>query len=154
MKWDPARVASDMEVLTNNGSYVFHHEECLTSSQIKSYFSRLTVKQRSTSQIFHSQSQVNTLSSSSSSFSSSNTINSTYRDTNRFDELNEDDHIDDRDLEVYSSRYLVDEARLVLNRPTVTSVAAVAPDSSQTPNISSKQKSSSDPSRADKHRLK
>ena len=153
VKWDPVRVASDMEVLTTNGSYVFHHEECLTSSQIKSYFSRLTAKQRSTSQAFNSKPQVNTLSSSSSS-SSSNTNNTTYGDLNSFDELNEDEHIDDRDLETYSWRYMVDEARLVLDHSSATSASAITSGTPQTANISSKRKSVSDQSRAEKHRMR
>ncbi|CAF4148222.1 unnamed protein product, partial [Rotaria sp. Silwood1] len=41
VKWDPARVAEDMEMLTSNGSSVFNNDECLTQAQIKSYFSRL-----------------------------------------------------------------------------------------------------------------
>lgn len=154
MKWDPARVASDMEVITKNGSYVFHHEECLSSSQIKSYFSRLTAKQRSTPQVIHSHSQVSMLSSSSSSSNSGNTINTTNVDKNNLDESNEDDYIDDRDLETYSWRHMVDEARLVLDPPSNTSAAAVPSNSPQTPNISSKRKSVSDPSRPDKHRLR
>ncbi|CAF1482669.1 unnamed protein product [Adineta ricciae] len=61
MKWDPARVALEMETLTSNGSYLFTNDECLTQGQIKSYFSRLVVKQRTTKQT----SSRNTSSSSS-----------------------------------------------------------------------------------------
>ncbi|CAF4541313.1 unnamed protein product, partial [Rotaria sp. Silwood2] len=55
MKWDPARVAEDMEMLTSNGSYVFNNDECLTQAQIKSYFSRLAVKQRTMQQVLDQQ---------------------------------------------------------------------------------------------------
>ena len=51
MKWDPARVAQDMEMLTVNASYVFDQDECLSQGQIKSYFSRLALKQRSQQQM-------------------------------------------------------------------------------------------------------
>ena len=42
-----AKVALDMEMMTSTGSYVFSNNEYLKQGQIKSYFSRLTLKQRS-----------------------------------------------------------------------------------------------------------
>ncbi|CAF4127583.1 unnamed protein product, partial [Rotaria magnacalcarata] len=99
MKWDPARVALDMEMLTSNGSYVFNNDECLTQGQIKSYFSRLALKQRSGQQ------------------TSNLTIagNIKLNDTSIIDASNDNEETDDRELEVYSWRHVVDEARNILD---------------------------------------
>ncbi|CAF1259215.1 unnamed protein product [Rotaria sp. Silwood1] len=61
VKWDPARVAEDMEMLTSNGSSVFNNDECLTQAQIKSYFSRLAVKQRTMQQVLDQQTTSNSI---------------------------------------------------------------------------------------------
>ncbi|CAF2072455.1 unnamed protein product [Rotaria magnacalcarata] len=106
MKWDPARVALDMEMLTSNGSYVFNNDECLTQGQIKSYFSRLALKQRSGQQ------------------TSNLTIagNIKLNDTSIIDASNDNEETDDRELEVYSWRHVVDEARNILDGSSPFSV--------------------------------
>src|SRR5437868_6144047 len=93
VKWDPIRVSLDMEMMTSNGSYVFHHDECLTPSQIKSYFSRLSVKQRSKQQVFSSQTQTSTASSSSSSMSTINTNNTKSNGITIMDEPDDDESV-------------------------------------------------------------
>jgi hypothetical protein len=51
LKWDPSRVAEHMQTTVNNGEYMFEPSQWLTSSQIKSFFGRLTRKKRQQSQI-------------------------------------------------------------------------------------------------------
>ncbi|CAF1459416.1 unnamed protein product [Rotaria sordida] len=121
VKWDPVRVALDMEMLMSNGCYVFHHDECLTQGQIKSYFSRLANEQRSVQQIFSQETPTNITSYSSSSISGINTNNTKLNDTTITDESNDNEDIDDRDLEVYSWHQMLDEARVVFNRLSIPS---------------------------------
>ncbi|CAF5031246.1 unnamed protein product, partial [Rotaria sp. Silwood1] len=51
MKWNPSQVAEQMQTTINNGHYVFEPSQWLTSSQIKSFFGRLTRKRRQQSQL-------------------------------------------------------------------------------------------------------
>ncbi|CAF3451961.1 unnamed protein product [Rotaria sp. Silwood2] len=51
MKWDPSQVAEQMQTTLNNGHYVFEPSQWLASSQIKSFFGRLTRKRRQQSQM-------------------------------------------------------------------------------------------------------
>ncbi|CAF4788457.1 unnamed protein product, partial [Rotaria magnacalcarata] len=62
-----------MEMLTSNGNYVFNNDECLTQGQIKSYFSRLAVKQRTMQQVLDQQTSSSSTSSSSTSLSTTST---------------------------------------------------------------------------------
>lgn len=120
MKWDPVRVAADMEMLTCNGDYVFHHDELLTPTQIKSYFSRLSVKQRSMQQTFSQQMLTNTPSSSSSSMRTTDINSVKSNQTIDLDEPDDLENVDDRDLYVYSWRQIVDQARDILDQSTTT----------------------------------
>ncbi|CAF2128879.1 unnamed protein product [Rotaria magnacalcarata] len=45
-KWDPAKVAEDMQVIQSDGRFIFEPDQFLTTSQTKSYFSRLTRERR------------------------------------------------------------------------------------------------------------
>ncbi|CAF4216884.1 unnamed protein product [Adineta steineri] len=150
MKWDPATVALDMETLTNNGNYVFSNDECLTQSQIKSYFSRLVVKQRTTQRTFDQQ-------TTPSNQSSSTTINTVDTQLSTTDESTDDEEVDERDLKMYSWRQLLDEARVVmgpsLNDATTTSSGATANSlSNATP--PTKRKSSVDRLKNNKYKSK
>jgi hypothetical protein len=137
VKWDPARVALDMELLTSNGSYVFSNEECLSQGQIKSYFSRLAVKQRSVRQDFNQQTTSNITSSSSPSMSILNTSNAKSSGTTAIDESEDNDEVDHRDLEVYAWRQMLDEARDIIDRSSISSTTS---NSSTATNASSKRK--------------
>ncbi|CAF1460275.1 unnamed protein product, partial [Rotaria sordida] len=156
MKWDPARVTEDMEMLTSNGGYVFNNDECLTQAQIKSYFSRLAVKQRTMQQVPDQHTISNSISSSSTSLSTINTSDIKSMDTISMDELNHSEETDDRDLEVYSWCQMLDEARNILENSSISSAtstsSAVSDSASSTP--STKRKSKTDTSQSNKYKLK
>ncbi|CAF4174452.1 unnamed protein product, partial [Rotaria sordida] len=156
MKWDPARVTEDMEMLTSNGGYVFNNDECLTQAQIKSYFSRLAVKQRTMQQVPDQHTISNSISSSSTSLSTINTSDIKSMDTISMDELNHSEETDDRDLEVYSWCQMLDEARNILENSSISSAtstsSAVSDSASSTP--STKRKSKTDPSQSNKYKIK
>jgi hypothetical protein len=118
VKWDPPKVALDMEILTNNGNYVFNNDECLTQGQIKSYFSRLVTKRRTTNPTSDQQATSGATPSSSTSTTTNNTVNTRSKRTIDEDESTDDEEIDERDLEIYSWRNVLDEARDVIDRST------------------------------------
>ena len=121
VKWDAAKVVLDMEMLTSNGSYVFSNDECLKQEQIKSYFSRLALKQRSMQEDSYQPTKPTPISTSSSVFTNSNnTSNMKFSDMSTVDKFNESEETDDRDLEVYSWRQVLDEARGILNVSSVS----------------------------------
>ena len=148
VKWDPTRVALDMEALTNNGSYVFTTDECLTQGQIKSYFSRLATKQRTAKRTPDSQTSSRILSSSSASATKTNTTDIQFTNTIDTDELNDDDDIDERDLEMYTWRRVLDEARVIVDRSLNDSTTS----SNSTP--TTKRKSTTDKPKSNKFKSK
>ncbi|CAF1611291.1 unnamed protein product [Rotaria magnacalcarata] len=124
MKWDPSRVALDMEVLTNNGTYVFNNDECLNQGQVKSYFSRLALKQRSMEQVSDEQTKKKAISHSSST-TNSNATNLQSNNTTITSEFDEMEEIDTRDLEVYSWRQILDETKKILDTPSISSPSSI-----------------------------
>ncbi|CAM4748031.1 unnamed protein product [Rotaria magnacalcarata] len=124
MKWDPSRVALDMEVLTNNGTYVFNNDECLSQGQVKSYFSRLALKQRSMEQVSDEQTKKKAISHSSST-TNSNATNLQSNNTTITSEFDEMEEIDTRDLEVYSWRQILDETKKILDTPSISSPSSI-----------------------------
>ena len=50
LKWDPSAVEDEMHKAMEDGEYLFEPSQCLSSTQIKSFFSRLTQKRRKQSQ--------------------------------------------------------------------------------------------------------
>ncbi len=156
MKWDPTRVAADMEMLTSNDSYVFNSDECLTQGQIKSYFSRLALKQRTIQQVLDQPTTSSSMSSSSISLGTISTSDIKSTDTISMNESNGSEETDDRDLEVYSWRQMLDEARNILEHSSIssaTSTSSIVSDSlSSTP--SSKKKSKIDTSQKNKYKTK
>ncbi|CAF1174941.1 unnamed protein product [Adineta ricciae] len=150
MKWDPAKVALEMETSTSNGNYIFTNDECLTQGQIKSYFSRLAAKRRTA----HPSPDGNT---NSSVKSSPSTFTSTIENNNTqsesladVDESSDDDEVDnERDLEIYSWRNILDEARGIIDR-TLNSAATASPSTTPT----TKRKSIVDISKQNKHKHK
>jgi hypothetical protein len=123
VKWDPVKVASDMETMTINGSYVFNNDECLTQAQIKSYFSRLAAKQRSMKRVADQQSTPSIISSSPSTIDTSNMDNTKLSNTITLDESSDSEEIDHRDLEMYSWRQVLDEARVILDHSSSTTTS-------------------------------
>ena len=122
VKWDPAKVAIDMETQTSNGEYIFSNDECLTHSQIKSYFSRLAIKQRSPKTNIDGQDLLSTV------FSSKTPMNQTHTDdmnVNLIDPTpltdDDEDAIDDRELQVYAWRHIVDEAKNTIEHSSMNS---------------------------------
>jgi hypothetical protein len=116
VKWDPAQVALDMEMLTSNGSYAFDNDECLSQSQIKSYFSRLALKQRSNEPDISRQPTINTLSVHLISPMKTSQINPFIMDTTY--QLDSDEEQDERDLDIYTWRQVRDNALTALNTST------------------------------------
>ena len=138
VKWDPARVALDMEMLTSNGNYVFESDECLTQRQIKRYFSRLALKQRSMQQVSDQQTTAMPTVSSSSSTTVSSTNDFKSPNTAATDESSENEEIDGRELEIYSWRHVLDEAKDILHN---SSTKSASPSSSPITKVSPKRKS-------------
>ncbi|CAF4571938.1 unnamed protein product [Rotaria sp. Silwood2] len=145
-----------METLTSNGSYVFNNDECLTQTKIKSYFSRLAVKQRTMQQVLDQQTTSNSISSSSTSLSTINTNDIKSTNTISMAELNDSEEADDRDLEVYSWRQMLDEARNILENSPISSATStsstVSDSASSTP--STKRKSKTHTSQSNKYKIK
>lgn len=50
LKWDPSAVEEEMHKAMENGEYLFEPSQCLSTNQIKSFFTRLTQKRRKQSQ--------------------------------------------------------------------------------------------------------
>jgi hypothetical protein len=111
VKWDPARVAQDMEMLTLNGSYAFDQNECLSQGQIKSYFYCLALRQRSQQHISSQQQTQSTHSTPQIALSVPMRDNTQSSSTTRTNDTDTDEDEDDRDLNVYSWRQMVDQAR-------------------------------------------
>ena len=127
-----------MEMLTSNGNYVFESDECLTQRQIKSYFSCLALKQRSMQQVSDQQTTAMPTVSSSSSTTVSSTNDFKSPNTAAMDESSENEEIDDRELEIYSWRHVLDEAKDILHN---SSTKSASPSSSPITKGSPKRKS-------------
>lgn len=158
MKWDPARVALEMETMVSNGCFVFDYTEWLTANQIKSFFSRMTVKQRTSQQ--KSYSQVSIISTTTPQSTRSNIAGNLLSsgDVANIDEEYTDDESDDRELQVYSWRQMLDEARGVLDKcldtstKLLTETASFSPPSNTTTSV--KRKSTAAVSKASRSKLK
>ncbi|CAF2994383.1 unnamed protein product [Rotaria sp. Silwood2] len=147
MKWDSARVSLDMEMLTSNGGYVFNSDECLTQGQIKSYFSRLSLKQQSTEPIVGQQTASIIASFSLSFTGSTDTKNIKSNDMSNIDESDDSEQIYDRELEVYLWRHVLDGTRNILDGLSISfasSPLSPTSDSASIANDSSKIKSAMD----------
>jgi hypothetical protein len=73
------------------------------------------------------------------------------------DDSDDNGNLDDRDLEMYSWRHILDEARDVLDHssiPSITSSPSTIPGSVSATTPSTKRKSTSNSSQTDKYRLK
>ena len=137
MKWDPARVAQDMEMLTDNGSYAFDQNECLSQGQIKSYFSRLALKQRSQQQISSQQQTQSTHSTPKIALSVPMRDNTQSSSTTTTNDTDTDEDEDDRDLNVYSWRQMVDQARSNLGTPSASVTQSPTTSLGQISNLAS-----------------
>jgi hypothetical protein len=126
-----------METLTMNGSYVFDQNECLSQGQIKSYFSRLALKQRSQQQI-SSQQQTQSASSTPKTplrvLIGDNMQSSSATTTN---DSGTDEDEDDRDLNVYSWRQMVDQARSSLGASSASVTKSPATSSERRSDLAS-----------------
>lgn len=112
VKWDPAKVAREMEEQTINGDYLFHVEECLSQSQIKSFFSRLAAKQR-TSQIDVNQSVETDFVSASTSLSVNEAVRGGSPDAS-------EDVFDDSELQLSIWNQWAGEAKTILESSSTT----------------------------------
>jgi hypothetical protein len=143
-------VAEDMEMLTIHGSYVFDQSECLTQGQIKSYFSRLTLKQRSQQQVSSQQQIKSTPSTQTEPLKTSIGNSLSSATTTTMDESEDDEAEDDRDLDVYAWRQMVDQARSTIATTSASVGKATASSmelksrSASTRNIRTKRKSTDD----------
>lgn len=117
VKWDPIKVARDMEDQMINGEYLFHVDECLSQSQIKSFFSRLAAKQRNSQIDVEQPIQID---STPSSLSVNRDVDP---DDERIEIINiggfNDDVIDESEFQSFSWHQLVDEAKALLGRSSI-----------------------------------
>lgn len=96
----------------------------MTPSQIKNYFPRLASKERSSQSTSASQTPVSTTLSSSSSMDIIDPNNMKSNNVTSMDESNEIEDIDDKELEVYLWRQVLDEARVIINSSSIESTTA------------------------------
>ncbi|CAF1374006.1 unnamed protein product [Rotaria sp. Silwood1] len=87
-------------------------------------------------QVLDQQTTSNLISSSSTSLSTINTSDIKSTDTISMDELNDSKETDDRDLEVYPWRQMLDEARNILGNSSISST--VSDSASSTPSTKRK----------------
>lgn len=112
VKWDPIKVARDMEEQMVNGEYLFHVDECLSQSQIKSFFSRLAAKQRNDQVDVEQAVEIDSAASSSPVKHDVDVDGEQIKFGNIGDFDN--DVVDDSELQSSSWHQLVDEARTIL----------------------------------------
>jgi len=146
VKWDPARVAQEMEIMVQNGSFVFDYTEWLTSNQIKSYFSRMAAKQRLQQQTPQTSSSAVLHTSTPTTFIDSDQKLLTTPAIRDVDEIEDDDEeVDDRELIKYSWRQMLDEAKDLLDKCLDSSsdllTQSASCNSSSNTNVSMKRKS-------------
>lgn len=156
MKWDPVNVSLEMEMITSNGNFVFTSEECLSAPQIKSYFSRLAAKQRSTKTAVDQQ-QSTSSSTTASSLTTTTITNVNSQGNSQLtaqESFDNDDETDERDLDAYVWRQALDEARVILDHSSNSSTQLTTSSISSNSTSSGKRKSTKHTSQINKHKNK
>ena len=143
VKWDPAKVSVEMEMAATNGNFVFESDECLSVSQIKSYFSRLATKQRSTKE---------STTMKSSTIEKVDIDDSQTSNESTDNESTDDDDVDERDLDSYTCRQTFNDARAVLDRSSNLAAKSTTSTIPSATTVSTKRKSTTNQSNANKHR--